>query len=87
LVAARGATPTGRTAGQRQIAHALAQLGPQWLVRAWIARTLGLSPLYAFTYPLAVLLGNALLLWSAYRYLRGRAPAWKGRAYDVRREA
>ena len=81
LAALRGATPARRTAARRQIAHAVAQVGPQWLVRAWIARTLGLSPLYAFTYPLAVLLGNALLLWSAYRYLRGRAPAWKGRTY------
>jgi hypothetical protein len=82
IAAARpGAPPAHRAAGQRQIAHALAQLGPQWLVRAWIARTLGLSPLYACTYPLAVLLGNGLLLWSATRYLRGRAPAWKGRAY------
>jgi hypothetical protein len=82
IAAARpGAPPAHRAAGQRRIAHALAQLGPQWLVRAWIARTLGLSPLYACTYPLAVLLGNGLLLWSATRYLRGRAPAWKGRAY------
>lgn len=78
-----GATPAQRAVGQRQIAHALAQLGPQWLVRAWIARTLGLSPLYAFTYPVAVLLGNGLLLWSAYRYLRGRGPAWKGRTYEA----
>jgi glycosyltransferase involved in cell wall biosynthesis len=82
IAAARpGAPPAHRAAGQRRIAHALAQLGPQWLVRAWIARTLGLSPLYAFTYPLAVLLGNGLLLWSATRYLRGRGPAWKGRRY------
>jgi chlorobactene glucosyltransferase len=82
IAAARsGAPPAHRAAGQRHIVHALAQLGPQWLVRAWIARRLGLSPLYAFTYPLAVLLGNGLLLWSATRYLRGRGPAWKGRRY------
>jgi hypothetical protein len=78
-----GASPAHQAAGRQRLAHALAQLGPQWLVRAWIARTLGLSPLYAFTYPLAVLLGDALLLWSAYRYLCGPGPAWKGRTYEA----
>ncbi len=76
-----GTTPAQRAAGRRRTAHALAQLAPQWLVRAGIARTLGLPPAYAVTYPLAVLLGDGLLLWSAYRYLRGRGPSWKGRTY------
>ena len=55
--------PGGRRGGAG-LAHALAQLGP--LARPRLDRPhLGLSPLYAFTYPLAVLLGDGLLLWSA----------------------
>ena len=47
-----------------------------------LARYLGVSPLYALAYPLAVLLGDGMLLWSAYRYLSGRGMSWKGREYD-----
>ena len=72
-----------KAAGRRRLAHALAQLGPQWLVRAWIARRLGLSPLYAFTYRWPCCWATACSSGRPRRYLRGRGPAWKGRTYGA----
>ena len=77
--AARAATPAAAAAGRRLLAHAAVQLGPQLALRAALARHLGLPPAYALTYPLAVLLGNGLLLYSAWRYRSGRGLRWKGR--------
>ena len=67
---------------QERLALALAQVGPLLAVRAGLSRSLGLSPWLALTYPLAVLLGDAMLLWSAWRYRSGRGMTWKGRRYD-----
>jgi chlorobactene glucosyltransferase len=72
------ARPTAR----RTLGLAALQLVPQLAIRAALARYLGLSPAYALTYPLAVLLGNALLLHSAWRYRSGRGMLWKGRRMD-----
>ncbi|MDQ2809079.1 MAG: glycosyltransferase family 2 protein [Chloroflexota bacterium] len=66
---------------QERLALALAQVGPLLAVRAVLSRSLGLSPWLAFTYPLAILLGDAMLLWSAWRYRSGRGMTWKGRRY------
>ncbi len=66
---------------QERFALALAQVGPLLVVRAVLSRSLGLSPWLALTYPLAVLLGDGMLLWSAWRYRSGRGMTWKGRRY------
>ena len=50
-------------------------------LRAGLARYLGLNPLYALIYPLAVLLGDGMLFWSAWCYRSGRGMPWKGRTY------
>ena len=66
---------------RERLVLALAQVGPLLAVRAVLSRSLGLSPWLAFTYPLAILLGDAMLLWSAWRYRSGRGMTWKGRRY------
>ena len=75
---ARGRDPDA----PRRVRLGLAQVAPLLALRMALARYLGVSPLYALAYPLAVLLGDGMLLWSAYRYLSGRGMSWKGREYD-----
>jgi chlorobactene glucosyltransferase len=77
----------GRSGGcderaRRRVRLGLIQVVPMLLLRGVLARYLGLSPGYALTYPLAILLGDGMLIWSAWRYLSGRGLAWKGRTYD-----
>jgi chlorobactene glucosyltransferase len=66
----------------RRVRLGLIQVVPMLLLRGALARYLGLPPGYALAYPLAILLGDGMLLWSAWRYLSGRGLAWKGRTYD-----
>lgn len=61
--------------------HAPVQLLPMFLVRALVLRSLGVPTVYALTYPLAVTVGNAMLLYSLYRVLSGKGVTWKGRTY------
>jgi chlorobactene glucosyltransferase len=63
------------------ILHAALQIVPSIALRAWIARTLGMPVRYAPLYPLSVLMGNAILLYSIYRTRSGRGVRWKGRTY------
>ncbi len=63
------------------LAGAPAQLVPMLILRARLCKQMGISPLYAFTYPLAVVVGDAMLLFSAYRALSGKGVTWKGRIY------
>ncbi len=81
--AARLARRPGQTHGadRERFVLALAQVGPLLAVRAALSRYLGLSPWMAVTYPLAILMGDAMLLWSAWRYRSGRGMTWKGRRY------
>ena len=57
------------------------QLTPMMVLRAAVCRQMGIPPVYAATYPLAVLIGNAMLLYSLYRVLSGKGVQWKGRTY------
>ena len=77
MALARGRDPDA----PRRVRLGLAQVAPLLALRMALARYLGVSPLYALAYPLAVLLGDGMLLWSAYRYLSGRGMSWKGRTY------
>jgi chlorobactene glucosyltransferase len=61
--------------------HGLAQLAPIIGLRAWIGHTLGVPVCYAPLYPLAVIVGNAILLHSVFRTRSGRGVRWKGRIY------
>lgn len=61
--------------------HAPLQMLPMLALRAAVCRQMSISPLYAFTYPLAVAVGNAMLLFSLFRVLSGRGVQWKGRTY------
>jgi len=68
-------------AARRRLEHSLAQVVPMLALRGVLDHSLGISPLYGFAYPLAVLLGDGMMLWSAWRYLSGRGMGWKGRNY------
>jgi hypothetical protein len=72
----------GRRDARRRVRLGLIQVVPMLGLRGVLARYLGLPPGYALTYPLAILLGDVMLVWSAWRYLSGRGLAWKGRTYD-----
>ena len=63
------------------LAHASLQLLPMLLLRAVICRKLGVPAYYSLTYPLGVVTGNLLLLYSMYRVLSGKGVQWKGRIY------
>jgi hypothetical protein len=66
---------------RKSIMHGLAQLLPMSALRATVNRQLGVPVVYAGAYPLAVLLGVSILLYSLIRVLSGRGVAWKGRIY------
>lgn len=61
--------------------HAPVQLLPMLVLRAAVCRSLGVPIAYAFSYPLAVAVGNAMLLFSLYRVVSGKGVRWKGRTY------
>jgi chlorobactene glucosyltransferase len=61
--------------------HAPLQLAPMLLLRIAVCRQMGISPIYAFTYPLGVAVGNAMLIFSLYRVMSGKGVRWKGRTY------
>jgi len=66
---------------QSALRNAPFQLVPMLVLRMAICRRLGIPAAYAFVYPLAVALGDAMLLFSLYRVLSGRGVGWKGRTY------
>jgi len=57
------------------------QIVPMLALRVAVCRTLGIPSVYALTYPLAVAMGDAILLYSLYRVLSGKGVQWKGRTY------
>lgn len=57
------------------------QILPMLGLRVSVCRQMGISPLYALTYPLSVAVGDAILIYSLYRVLSGRGVRWKGRTY------
>lgn len=61
--------------------HVPVQLVPMSILRALILRSLGVPAIYACSYPLAVGMGNAILLYSLYRVVSGKGVSWKGRTY------
>jgi hypothetical protein len=61
--------------------HAPLQIVPMLALRASISKHLGVPTVYAFSYPPAVAIGDAMLLYSAYRVASGRGVHWKGRTY------
>lgn len=69
------------TQRQRAMLHAPLQILPMLALRAVICRNLGVPIIYAFTYPLGVAVGDAMLLYSLYRVLSGKGVEWKGRVY------
>ncbi|HMA34202.1 MAG TPA: glycosyltransferase [Chloroflexia bacterium] len=81
LALARAPAAPERARAARRVGLGLAQVLPLLALRGAIDHYLGISPGYALTYPLAVLLGDGMLLWSAWRYVSGRGMRWKGRTY------
>jgi hypothetical protein len=51
------------------------------LLRIAICRRMGIPRAYALTYPLGVIMGNAMLLFSLYKVVSGKGVRWKGRTY------
>lgn len=71
-----------RFPGRRDaLLHAPLQIVPTLALRMVVCRTLGIPAVYALTYPLAVAVGDAILLYSLYRVLSGKGVQWKGRIY------
>jgi hypothetical protein len=68
-------------ARQKSLIHGLAQTLPMMLLRATVYRQLSVPAVYAGAYPLAVLVGDAILLHSLFRVASGRGVTWKGRLY------
>ncbi len=68
-------------ARQNALKHGLAQVLPMMLLRAIVYRQLGVPVVYSVAYPLAVLVGDAILFYSMFRVASGRGVAWKGRLY------
>jgi hypothetical protein len=66
---------------RKSLKHGLAQTVPMMVLRARVYRQLGVPAVYAGAYPLAVLVGDAILLHSLFRVVSGRGVAWKGRLY------
>jgi hypothetical protein len=66
---------------QSALRNAPLQLLPMLALRVAVCRQLGIPPIYAFTYPLGVAVGNAMLLFSLHRVLSGKGVRWKGRTY------
>ena len=66
---------------QSALRHAPLQLLPMLLLRMAVCRKHGVPAIYALTYPLAVAMGDAMLLFSLYHVLSGKGVEWKGRTY------
>ena len=66
---------------QKSLMHGLAQTLPMTLLRAVVYRQMGVPAVYAVAYPLAVLVGDAILLRSLFLVASGRGVTWKGRLY------
>jgi chlorobactene glucosyltransferase len=77
--------PTARQR-RRSLVHGLAQILPSMLLRVLVNKRLGVPAVYAFAYPLAVVVGDAILLDSLYRVVSGMGVAWKGRVYGQTRQ-
>lgn len=77
----RALVDSGYAARKEALKHAPFQLLPMLALRAAVCRQMGISPLYAFAYPLSVAVGNAMLLYSLYRVVSGKGVEWKGRNY------
>lgn len=71
---------------RRSLVHGLVQILPATLLRALVNRRLGVPLVNAFAYPLAVVVGDAILLHSLYRVVSGKGVAWKGRLYGETRQ-
>lgn len=63
------------------LAHAPLQITPMLALRAVVCKQVGIPIVYAHTYPLAVGVADAMLLYSVYRVLSGKGVDWKGRTY------
>lgn len=63
------------------LAHAPLQLLPMLALRGYVCRQVGIGTAYALAYPLSVLMGNAMLLYSLFRVVSGKGVEWKGRLY------
>jgi chlorobactene glucosyltransferase len=57
------------------------QIIPMIALRVAVCRSLNIPAAYALTYPLAVAVGDVMLLASLYRVLSGKGVRWKGRTY------
>lgn len=68
-------------ARREALLNAPLQLLPMLTLRAVVCRQVGIPAVYAGTYPLAVAVGDAMLLYSVYRVVSGKGVAWKGRTY------
>jgi chlorobactene glucosyltransferase len=77
--------PTARQR-RRSLVHGLAQILPSMLLRVLVNKRLGVPAVYAFAYPLAVVVGDAILLDSLYRVVSGKGVTWKGRLYGQTRQ-
>jgi chlorobactene glucosyltransferase len=66
---------------RKSLVHGLLQIVPMSALRVIVNRQLGVPAVYAGAYPLAVLAGDAILLYSLFRVVSGRGVAWKGRLY------
>jgi chlorobactene glucosyltransferase len=71
----------GYRARASALRHAPAQLLPMLVLRAVVCRSMGVPARYALAYPLAVAMGNAMLMFSMYCVMSGRGVRWKGRTY------
>jgi len=75
---------SARRAANRKTAlfHTAFQIAPMFAVRIAVCRRMKIPARYALTYPLGVLTGNAMLLYSMFRVLSGKGVTWKGRVYQ-----
>lgn len=72
----------GKGANRREaLMHGALQLAPMMALRGAVCRQMGVPAVYAVTYPLGVLVGDAMLLFSVYRVRSGKGVRWKGRTY------
>ncbi|MEO8286777.1 MAG: glycosyltransferase [Chloroflexota bacterium] len=66
---------------QSALRNAPFQIIPMLALRVAVCRQMGIPPAYALLYPLSVVMGDAMLLFSLYRVLSGKGVRWKGRTY------
>jgi chlorobactene glucosyltransferase len=78
---AHAALSSNRHARSSALRHAPLQLLPMFILRTVVCRQVGVPARYALAYPLAVAVGNAMLISSWYRVVSGKGVQWKGRLY------